>query len=110
MRPRLGMLLFLALLVSVGLWAQNDPLIGTWKMNVAKSKYSPGPAPKSGTTKISAVPGGIRLVTNGVNDKGKATLAVVHRKVRWQGLSQESHAWREAQSQSKGGCHRVEED
>jgi hypothetical protein len=74
MRPRLGMLLFLALMVSVGLWAQNDPLIGTWKMNVAKSKYSPGPAPKSGTTKISAVPGGIRLVTNGVNADGKATV------------------------------------
>ena len=25
-----------------------DPALGTWKLNVAKSKYSPGPAPKSG--------------------------------------------------------------
>jgi hypothetical protein len=69
------MLLFLALMVSLGLWAQNDPVIGTWKMNVAKSKYSPGPAPKSGTTKISAVPGGIHIVANGVNADGQATVA-----------------------------------
>jgi len=27
--------------------AQNDPLIGHWMLNVAKSKYQPGPAPKS---------------------------------------------------------------
>jgi hypothetical protein len=26
-----------------------DPFLGTWKMNPAKSKYSPGPAPKSAT-------------------------------------------------------------
>jgi hypothetical protein len=24
-----------------------DPIVGTWHMNVSKSKYSPGPAPKS---------------------------------------------------------------
>jgi hypothetical protein len=27
--------------------AQPDPRIGTWKVNLAKSKYDPGPAPKS---------------------------------------------------------------
>jgi len=26
-------------------WAQNDPRIGTWALNVAKSKYTPGPPP-----------------------------------------------------------------
>ena len=74
MRPRLGMLLFLALVVSVGVRAQNDPLIGTWKMNLAKSKFDPGPPPKSPTTtKITAVAGGIRLVSDGVNAQGHAT-------------------------------------
>jgi hypothetical protein len=29
----------------------TDPLVGTWKMNVAKSKFSPGPADKSLTVK-----------------------------------------------------------
>jgi hypothetical protein len=34
--------------------AQKDPFTGTWVLNVAKSKYSPGPAPKSATTVIEA--------------------------------------------------------
>ena len=29
-----------------------NPHVGTWKLNLAKSKYNPGPAPKSATTKI----------------------------------------------------------
>jgi hypothetical protein len=35
----------LALASSV--WAQNDPLIGTWKLNLSKSIYDPGPPPRS---------------------------------------------------------------
>ena len=31
-----------------------DPALGTWKLNVAKSKYSPGPAPKSGSVTFEA--------------------------------------------------------
>ena len=31
-----------------------DPSLGTWKLNVAKSKYSPGPAPKSGNLTFEA--------------------------------------------------------
>lgn len=34
------------------------PWAGTWKLNVAKSKYSPGPAPKSSTIKMEATAGG----------------------------------------------------
>ena len=30
-------------------FAQSDPLLGIWQLNVAKSKYSPGPPPKSQT-------------------------------------------------------------
>ena len=37
-------------------FAQNP--VGVWKVNVAKSKYSPGPAPKSGTITTTAVAGG----------------------------------------------------
>ena len=77
MRERRGMLLFLVLLVSVGMWAQNDPLVGTWKQNLAKSKYIPGPPPKSGTVvKITAVAWGIRVVSDCVNAQGQATHAV----------------------------------
>ena len=45
-----------ALLASVVLAAQadqNNPFTGTWKLNVAKSKISPGPAPKSETVTIA---------------------------------------------------------
>ena len=39
----------LAGFLSPGLQAQTDPIIGTWRLNVAKSKYDPGPAPVSET-------------------------------------------------------------
>ena len=50
-----------------------DMLAGTWKLNVAKSKYSPGPAPQSNTVKFSAIDGGIKLVADGVDSQGKKT-------------------------------------
>jgi hypothetical protein len=50
-----------------------DNWIGTWKMNVAKSKYSPGPAPKSLTLKYEASQGGIMHTSDGVDAQGKAT-------------------------------------
>ena len=34
-----------------------DPLVGTWKLDVAKSTYKPGPAPKSTTVVISPAEG-----------------------------------------------------
>jgi hypothetical protein len=34
--------------------AQNDRFVGTWKLNVAKSKFSPGPPPTSITVTIAS--------------------------------------------------------
>ena len=53
-------------------FAQSDPAIGSWKLNVAKSKYAPGPAPKSQVVTISATGKGIRVVAKGVDGDGKA--------------------------------------
>ena len=39
----------------------KDPLVGTWQLNVAKSKYTPGPAPKSATTTIESVGSGYKF-------------------------------------------------
>lgn len=50
-----------------------DMLAGTWNLNVAKSKYSPGPAPQSNTVKFEAVDGGIKLTANGVDSQGRKT-------------------------------------
>jgi hypothetical protein len=51
--------------------AQNsDPQIGTWKLNLAKSKYSPGPPPKSQTTKIETVGAGTKVTVDQVGGDG----------------------------------------
>lgn len=52
----------------------GDPRAGTWKLNIAKSKYSPGPPPTGpNTQKIEAVENGIKMVADGVNAKGQKT-------------------------------------
>jgi len=56
---------------SVALAADN--WLGTWKLDAAKSKYNPGPAPKSQTLKFEATEDGIKLTSDGVNSEGKAT-------------------------------------
>ena len=54
-------------------WAQaNDPQYGTWKLNLAKSKYSPGPAPKEATVTIEAAGPGRKVTVNGVAADGTA--------------------------------------
>jgi hypothetical protein len=60
-------------LVRVSAQASN-PRIGTWKLNVEKSKYSPGPAPQSNTMKIEASGDGEKASTEGVNAAGTATM------------------------------------
>ena len=50
-----------------------DPAIGTWKLNVAKSKFSPGPAPKSETRTYAESAQGITLSWKSVGADGKET-------------------------------------
>jgi hypothetical protein len=51
-----------------------DNNVGTWKLNVAKSKYSPGPAPKSQTLKIEAWgEDGVQYTSDGTDAEGKPT-------------------------------------
>src|SRR5262245_60167823 len=47
--------------VGGGAFAQSNSDVGTWTLSVAKSKYSPGPAPKSATTKIEAAGAGVKV-------------------------------------------------
>jgi hypothetical protein len=53
--------------------AQNDSLIGTWVLNVAKSNYKPGPPPKSQTSVYEAAGQGIRITVTGTTADGKPT-------------------------------------
>jgi hypothetical protein len=60
------------MLLSGSMALAADNWIGTWKLNVAKSKYTPGPGPKSQTLRFEATPAGIKLSTEGVNAEGAA--------------------------------------
>ena len=51
--------------------AQTDPHVGTWKLNLAKSKCSPGPPPKSITLTYEADGPRLTLVLQGVDVGGK---------------------------------------
>jgi len=62
-----------ALLLVVPALAQTSPLVGSWKENVAKGKYVPGPAPKSRTLKWETAPGGLKFTIDQVNAQGQAT-------------------------------------
>lgn len=48
----------------------KDLRLGSWKLNVEKSKYSPGPAPKSLDLKIEAAGKGVHVTTSSVAADG----------------------------------------
>ena len=48
-----------------------DNQAGTWKLNVAKSKYSPGPPPKEGTLTVETIPNGLKITIHGTDAEGK---------------------------------------
>ena len=61
-----------AALPQVG-FAQSDPLTGMWTLNLAKSKYSPGPPPKSGTFTFQGDGQNKKNTTQGIDAEGKPT-------------------------------------
>ena len=67
-----GILVALCVALAPHLRAQSDPSLGTWKLNVAKSKYSPGPAPASETRVYEPFgAGGVKATFNRVDASGK---------------------------------------
>jgi hypothetical protein len=62
----------LALAVVPGVVAAQtaEPIVGTWKLDVAKSTYKPGPAPKSTTVVIKPAGKGIEVAVDAVNADG----------------------------------------
>ena len=51
-----------------------DVFSGNWKVNLAKSKYDPGPPPKGPNfSKLEAIEGGLKFTNDGVNAEGKPT-------------------------------------
>ena len=69
---------FLVTALAAPAYAQSpDPWVGTWRLNAAKSSYSPGPAPQSSRITITATPGGIKQTTRIEPLTGPATTAEV---------------------------------
>jgi hypothetical protein len=59
---------------SIARTQSKDPWIGTWKVNLEKSNYSPGPKPTvAATVKIESSAGGIKTTIDGTNPEGKPT-------------------------------------
>ena len=61
----------LAVVACSTIHAQSNPLVGTWKLNVEKSKYEPGPAPKNMTRTVEAAGDGVKYTFEGVSADGK---------------------------------------
>jgi hypothetical protein len=59
--------------VGIGNAQSTEPSIGTWKLDVAKSTFSPGPAPKEATLTIEAAGPGLKVAVAGVDGEGKPT-------------------------------------
>jgi uncharacterized ParB-like nuclease family protein len=58
-----------------------DPVVGTWKLNVAKSTFSPGPAPKSQTRSYAESAQGMTLTVKTIAADGKESTTTLTFKV-----------------------------
>jgi hypothetical protein len=78
---RVARIAVVSLAVSVALWSAaaqgqaqvTDPLVGTWTLDVAKSKFSPGPAPKSATLTFSETADGMKQISDAVLADGQTS-------------------------------------
>ena len=57
--------------LSVPMVAVDNPFLGTWKLNTAKSKYKPGPALQEETVKMEADGNNVRRIAQGTDGNGK---------------------------------------
>jgi hypothetical protein len=72
--------LAIALTVMFSVWlpaATGDPILGTWKLNRARSKYIPGPAPRSQTRIYKETPDGIFVTIETIDANGKPQPPIV---------------------------------
>jgi hypothetical protein len=60
-------------LVVLTLFAAGDPFVGTWKLNVDKSKFEPGLGMMFATTQIESSGKGLKTTTSNADGKGVAS-------------------------------------
>jgi hypothetical protein len=69
-------LLLTAILGSAVAVGGSDPILGTWKLNVAKSKFSSVPAPQSQTRVYEMSPDGVMVTTTTIDAHGKSSITI----------------------------------
>ena len=63
-------ILISAVFLTVPLLAQSNPFVGTWKLNLAKSKYNTSQRPKNQTRSVEAQGDGTKISFEGVAADG----------------------------------------
>ena len=58
------------------IFAQGNPFLGTWVLNITKSKYTPGPPPKDQTVVNEVAGQGMKTTAKGADAAGKPTTTV----------------------------------
>jgi hypothetical protein len=53
--------------------AEPDPVLGVWKLNLARSRFNPGPAPRSRTRTYIETPKGIQVTIRSVDVNGRSS-------------------------------------
>ena len=71
MKTILRFLSVASLLVMSAAAMAADPVIGTWQLNAAKSKFSPGPAPKSDVRTYTSSADGTTMTWKSTSASGK---------------------------------------
>jgi hypothetical protein len=73
-------LFFLAAILATAVpkivFAQSNLLGATWKLDLTKSKFNPGPAPRSSTLTYEAIGQGFKATNEGVDAQGNPTKGV----------------------------------
>ena len=68
----IGLTFILCLAAGAFCFAADDPMMGTWKLNEAKSKIAPG-APKNNTVIYAAAGDQIKVTVDGTDADGKSS-------------------------------------
>jgi hypothetical protein len=63
----------LTVVTNVSAQSKDDPSIGTWKLNVAKSKFTPGPPIKADTRSYEVQDGWLIVTTETTQSSGEKT-------------------------------------
>jgi hypothetical protein len=52
--------------------ATADPVLGVWKLNLSRSRFNPGPAPRSQTRTYTQTPNGIQVTIRSIDTHGRS--------------------------------------